>query len=178
MNGLWLNLTNSDIYKSWPESKYDPAHGILFESGYYDNTPVHDLMLNLLDGMEIEKRLIVSATDVNNGHYVDFHLYDKDSDEKMSNDFKVSAVQASAAVPFMFPPKDMKPLGMDALLMDGGTTWNSNMISGINECFKVPGITSKSQIEVDIIILDPFNIQPEPLKSDKLETKGLGSILP
>ena len=35
--------------------------------------------------------------------------------------------------------------------MDGGTVWNANMISGIQECFKIPGIKSEKQIELDVI---------------------------
>lgn len=42
--------------------------------------------------------------------------------------------------------------------MDGGTTWNNNMVSGVEECMKMPGIENHSQIEVDVIILHPAKI--------------------
>ena len=42
--------------------------------------------------------------------------------------------------------------------MDGGTTWNNNMVSGVEECMKMPGIENHTQIEVDVIILHPAKI--------------------
>lgn len=53
-----------------------------------------------------------------------------------------SAVAGSAAMPFIFPPMNMSKFGLDQLLMDGGTTWNNNMVSGVEECMKIPGIVN------------------------------------
>lgn len=49
---------------------------------------------------------------------------------------------------------------MDSLLIDGGTSWNNNMISGIEECLKLPHITSASQIDLDVITLDGKHLPP------------------
>ena len=61
----------------------------------------------------------------------------------MTTEAAAAAVVGSAAVPIVFPPMNMSKYGVDALLMDGGTTWNNNLISGVDECLKKPGITSK-----------------------------------
>lgn len=43
--------------------------------------------------------------------------------------------------------------------MDGGTTWNNNMVTGVDECMKIPGIENYTQIEIDVIVLAPANIE-------------------
>ena len=54
----------------------------------------------------------------------------------------VSSVVGSASVPFFFPPRDMSEFGENTLLIDGGTSWNSNLISGVEECLSIDGIDS------------------------------------
>lgn len=97
----------------------------------------------------------------------------------------MSAVVGSASMPFIFPPRDMSKHGMKALLLDGGTSWNNNMMSGIQECLKLEGIYSLSQVEVDVISLDAvylstFDPDSEPefaefqdIGNPYLETKTL-----
>ena len=66
-----------------------------------------------------------------------------------------SSVVGSASVPFFFPPRNMSKFGVQDLLVDAGFTWNLNMESGIQECYKIDGITKPSQIIVDVINLSP-----------------------
>jgi predicted acylesterase/phospholipase RssA len=58
-------------------------------------------------------------------------LFDESGATPTSMEYKVSAVVGSASIPFVFPPRDMSPYGQDNLLIDGGSGWNNNMISGI-----------------------------------------------
>ena len=81
----------------------------------------------------------------------------------------VSNVVGSAAVPFFFPPMNLSRFGLNNLLMDGGTTWNLNMESGIKECFKLEGITDESQIIVDVIDLEPDQLPLYPYNSTERE---------
>ena len=53
---------------------------------------------------------------------------------------------------------NMSKFGFDDILMDGGTTWNNNMVTGVEECLKIPGISSTSQIEVDIMSLNSVEV--------------------
>ena len=38
-------------------------------------------------------------------------------------------------------------------LIDGGSTWNNNMMTAIDQCMKLEGITQEEQVEVDYIVL-------------------------
>jgi len=95
-------------------------------------------------------------------------------------------VKGSASVPFVFPPTDMKPFGQDVLLMDGGTTWNNNMVAAVAECMRTEGIEDYNQISVDVITLMPYTL-PD-FQSDRYHAEkeanlnknhgGLGQIMP
>ena len=61
-------------------------------------------------------------------------------------------------MPFIFPPTNMSKFGLDALLIDGGSTWNNNMISAVKDCYSREGITDPRQIDVDVIILDDIKM--------------------
>ena len=93
----------------------------------------------MLDGKNVKKRVVVSGNDANSGSYVHLPLHEM-SDHKMIT----SSVVGSASIPFFFPPMDMKEFGIDAVMIDGGTSWNNNMISGIEECLKMEGIEDQS----------------------------------
>ena len=44
--------------------------------------------------------------------------------------------------------------------MDGGTTWNNNMVAAINECMAMDNILFHQQISVDVMTLDPYSLEP------------------
>ena len=52
--------------------------------------------------------------------------------------------------------------------MDGGTVWNNNMVTAIDECMKIEGITSKDQVIVDVIVLPRKTGGLEPMKTKSL----------
>jgi predicted acylesterase/phospholipase RssA len=56
---------------------------------------------------------------------------------------------SSASVPFAFPPTKLREWN----LMDGGTTWNINIIGAIEECRKL--VEKDSDIILDIVLLIP-----------------------
>lgn len=156
MSGLWKNLTNSDIWRMWPDSGWDPIYGITSKTGYLDNTPLKNLLINLLETHDgIQKKVIASATDILNGVYRSYRLHEFD---QSNHEMIASAIVGSAAMPFVFPPMNMSKFGYDDYLMDGGTTWNNNMVTGVEECLKMKGIESTSQIELDIISLNSVEV--------------------
>ena len=53
MTGLWTNLTNGDIWRMWPQAGWDPTYGIRDSPGYLDNSPLINMMENLLKKMKI-----------------------------------------------------------------------------------------------------------------------------
>ena len=107
-------------------------------AGFYDNTPLFEKLSGLFSKREIKKRIIVSANDANSGSYVNMKLHEYDNDHEKI----VSSVVGSASVPFFFPPRNMSKFGLNHLLIDGGTTWNNNLISGVEECLTMEGINS------------------------------------
>jgi hypothetical protein len=117
----------------------------------------------MIKGKSIHKRVIVSANDANTGNYVHMPLHEIKGDNLQI----ASSVAGSASIPFMFPPRNMSQFGKDYLLIDGGTSWNNNMISGIKECFKMEGITDQSQIDLDVITLNGKHMPSFDSSSDK-----------
>lgn len=95
--------------------------------------------------------MVVSANDAKTGSFVSIPLHEIDPENPL---YVASAVVGSASIPFVFPPKDMTEFGLDYLLIDGSSTWNNNMISGIKECFKMDGVIHHSQIDMDVITLN------------------------
>lgn len=84
-----------------------------------------------------KRKFVVSSVDVNTGTY---DLYD----EKSPKD-AVKAVLSSASIPFAFPTQKWE----GHTDMDGGTVWNTNIISAIDRCREQ--VDDDSQITVDII---------------------------
>ena len=143
----WKGLTNDQIYQVW--SKLDPVYGIANEAGFFDNSPLLDYLERMIKGKKVHKRVIVSGNDANSGSYVQLPLHEMD-DPKMIT----SSVVGSASIPFFFPPRDLSEFGLPYLMIDGGTSWNNNLASGVLECLKMEGIEDQSQIDLDIITLN------------------------
>ena len=153
MMDLWGNLTNRDVWDFWPT--LNPVEPIYGESGYLDDSPLFRYLLNIFKthNNTTKRRGFVSAVDAESGAYVPFSIYDEPGANKTSAEFKVSAVVGSASMPFIFPPKNMTLEGYQMQLIDGGSTWNNNMMTAISECMKLEGVTQEEQIEVDYIVL-------------------------
>jgi predicted acylesterase/phospholipase RssA len=135
---LWQHLENKDIWKQW--SSTDPIAGITSHAGFIDNSPLYNLIMGIYKQYgQVKKHTYVSANDAITGAYIPYALHELDSDEQI-----VSAVVGSASMPFVFPPMDMSKFGQNYLLIDGGSTWNNNMISAIKDCKSRPGITKDS----------------------------------
>jgi len=110
MSGLWANLTNGDIWRMWPEAGWDPTYGVRDAPGYLDNSPLISMMENLIKKFGLHKKVIASATDIQNGQYISNKLHEMD---QSNHELIASAVAGSAAMPFIFPPMNMSKFGMD-----------------------------------------------------------------
>ena len=73
--------------------------------------------------------------------------------------------------------------------MDGGTTWNNNMVAAVNECMDTDGIDDLNQISVDVITLMPYALPDfrsdhyhaeQQASFDKKQAEGaqLGDVMP
>lgn len=93
---------------------------------------------------------MVSAVDVNTGQYVTFDETIPFADVPMS-------IVSSSSIPFLFPPATFR----GHLLMDGGTVWNTNMVSAVEKCRKMG--FKDDDILLDILLLN----QPELSQADR-----------
>jgi predicted acylesterase/phospholipase RssA len=67
--------------------------------------------------------VVVSCVDVNSGRYVLFN-------EK--SPVFAKGIVASASIPFIFPHQDFDD--QKVICMDGGTVWNTNLVSAVERC--------------------------------------------
>lgn len=81
--------------------------------------------------------MVVAAVDTITGGYEVF-------DETTPIDELPLAVISSASIPAVFVHREYKGY----VLMDGGTVWNSNLISAVNKCMEL--VDSKSKIVIDV----------------------------
>ena len=98
------------------------------------------LIESLIEGKSLKRKLITGSVDVNTGQFVSLDFDDLEPSEY------VQAVLASASIPGIFPPTKLR----DYLLIDGGTTWNLNIVGAIDKCRKM-GFKDQD-IVLDIII--------------------------
>jgi len=143
MMDLWKNLTNRDVWDWW--HTWNPIEPVYGKPGFLNDQPLYDYLLNVFAkfGNVSKRRAFVSAVDAESGAYVPFSLFDEKDELPTASSYKVSAVVGSASMPFIFPPRNMMAFGYNMQLMDGGSTWNNNMITAINECMKIDGITDE-----------------------------------
>lgn len=85
-----------------------------------------------------KRKLVVSSVDANSGNYIQW-------DEKSSDPMK--GVLSSAAIPFVFPDQDWD--GGKTVAIDGGSAWNTNLVSSIKRCREQ--VDDDSQITIDVV---------------------------
>ena len=92
---LWNNMTNSDVWKSWPES---PLKTLQTRQGLLDNTPAYEFIKNMASGFDkFYRRITVSALNFDSG-MVEFFDQDNTSFEEF-----YKAAFSSTAIPGLFP---------------------------------------------------------------------------
>ena len=142
LSNQWQTLTNGDVYKDWSGGL---VNGVLFHSGVYDNSPLQSYLDRIFKEKGGPKRkMVVSAVDVNSGSYVLFNETEKEL---------TRAIVSSASIPFVFPHQHWDQQG---ILMDGGTVWNTNLVSAVERCREL--VDDDSKITVDIIVCDSHDI--------------------
>ena len=137
---MWMNMTNEKVYVEWPGGF---EQGVFNESGVFDTTPLVNLITKVLhDAGKIYKKVTISSVDTNTGEYI--------TSDEVTVPFEElpERVVASASIPFVFPHRHIK----NWTLMDGGTVWNTNLVSAMNRCKEIVG-DDLSKIVMDVIIL-------------------------
>ena len=97
-----------------------------------------DLLLDFPDGYK--RRITVASGDANTGDFVTFDQ----TNMPFSNLHQ--AALASGSIPGVFPPQLMG----DMALMDGGTIYDVNVVSAVQQCLEI--VDDESKIIIDIAI--------------------------
>lgn len=154
-----MNMTNEKVYKSWPLGILE---GLFEHSGIYDDSPLLDLVTNVLNQAgKIYKKIIVAAVDSNTGKYITF------TESNTALEDMPSRIVSSASIPFVFPHRHIDNM----TLMDGGTVWNINMDSAILRCKEIVGDDEKS------IIVDIISCGSSKLNSTNSTSDSIGNFL-
>jgi len=112
-------LTEFKVAELW-----DPWNaGFINKSGIVSSQPFYDWETEAFKehGSTIKRKLHVSCVDVASGNYIVFN-------ETVSDPIK--AIISSASVPFVFQYRQWG----DIYCMDGGTVWNTNLVSAVERC--------------------------------------------
>ncbi|CDW82507.1 patatin-like phospholipase family protein [Stylonychia lemnae] len=158
--GMWMNMTNEKVYVPWPGGFEE---GIFNRSGVFDDTPLLNFVNDVLHSSgKIYRKITVSSVDSNTGQYI------TSDEDNVPFEELAERLVASASIPFVFPHRHIK----NWTLMDGGTVWNSNLVSAMNRCQEIVG-DDLSKIVMDVIILGQATL------NESLTTTGesLGNYL-
>lgn len=138
MSYRWQTLKQDDLYVQW--YPLGMLTGLATKTGLLNTEPLGKYFTDFCEAhnWDFKRKFAMSYVDVNSGNYVVY-------DEKTPKD-TVKAALSSSAIPFVFPNQKW-PDGHVA--MDGGTVWNTNIISAIEKCREQ--VDDDSQITIDIV---------------------------
>lgn len=134
----WSHLAKSDLKKNW--FPFGPITGLLEKTGIYNTAPLYDYIKGFMKDHNnlFYRKWVLSSVDVGNGNYVKY--------EENTSD-PVKAAVSSSSIPFIFN-NQVWPNG--EIVMDGGTVWNTNLVSAINKC-RESGFDD-ANIDIDVIV--------------------------
>lgn len=140
ISDTWSHLTTGDLYTQWNKITKE-AGGLVNHSGIYDTEPLYNFISKFFadHGGKIHRKISVAGVDVNSGSY---HVWDETASDVPK------AVVSSSSIPFIFPNQVWKEDGL--VVMDGGTVYNTNLVSAVQRCKEV--VDDESKIILDIIV--------------------------
>lgn len=147
ISDLWMSLKTSDVYEDWTVGYLS---GLTVKSGIYNNAPLLEFLTNKFsEYTEWKRPAFFGTADVDTGDYLVW------GQNNITREEVEKAAVASASIPFIFPTANFK----DHTLMDGGTIYNINIGSAIEECRK--HVSDDSKIIVDILNCSSTEIEAE-----------------
>ena len=112
-----------------------------------DDTPLFNLITDIIGNKTFQRKMITGAVDFVTGNYIIFDF------DKLDRSEQPKAIMASASVPGAFPVTKIRNWN----LIDGGTVWNLNIVSGIEKCQEL-GFKDEKDIVLDVIVLTGENM--------------------
>jgi predicted acylesterase/phospholipase RssA len=140
----WLyNTTNSGTYKFWPG--FEPYEAIFKEPSVLDTSPFHQHLIDTFAAFnnKVYKHFLAGAVDVDSGSTIAV-----DYDNLTDSEYPLG-VLASTSIPVAFPYTPLR----NWRLIDGGSSWNNNMVAAVEKCVSLG--FDYDHIEVDVIAMTP-----------------------
>lgn len=139
LSEVWQTITSDNLYSEWRPAGI--ISGVLHHTGVFNTAPLYDFLTNFFNehGPEIKKKIVVSSVDANTGAYTLFNETCPDP---------VKAIVSSAAIPFIFPSQVWE--NRHVIAIDGGSVWNTNLVSAVQRCREI--VDDDSKITIDIIV--------------------------
>lgn len=153
----WQELTTDQLFKMW--EPLGLVTGVLRESGVLDTSPLLKFIEDFWKefGPVIKRRLVVSSVDALNGDYV---LFNETTDDP------AKAILSSASIPFAFPFQDWTIDNKQVIAIDGGSVWNTNLVSAVERCMEI--VDDESKVTLDIIECTGYELAPWKDRNDAL----------
>lgn len=120
---LWESVTTDKVLKFWPGGI---VSGLTLAPSLFNNDPLRQLLTESLEGKSFQRKISIGTCDANNAEYV---VYSYEPSPDMPED-AIETLVASAAIDGVFPPV----LRDGRTLVDGGSIWNSNIVSAVDSC--------------------------------------------
>lgn len=133
-------MKTRDIYKNWPLGLAE----FYWKTGAFDSSPATATITKLLEKLPTQtyqRRIVISAVDANTGG-----IYFFNNDNTEFGPDLVRAGISSAAMPFVFSPEHWRGF----TFIDGGTFYNMDIRSAVQECLKI--VDDESKIELDVFL--------------------------
>ena len=140
LSDSWASISDND--EIWELRTWNPIKALFHNTSLLDDDPA----LNFLKGLvafkgEIARSFTTGAVDVNSGDYIALN------NDNITFDELAQAALSSGSIPVVFPPQHLK----NWIFMDGGTVWNTNLTSAVQECAKIVD-NDYSKIVIDVAI--------------------------
>ena len=143
LSGAWAGIhSNDEIWLNWPEG---PAKALFNKGGILDNSPATGFIKKTMDGSgstEFKRTFTVAAANVETGEYTPFN------NDNITFEEMPTAAMSSGSIPTVFAPQHFH----GKYLMDGGTIWDVNVQSAIEQCLEI--VEDQSDIILDVMICD------------------------
>ena len=156
MFDCWMELSNKNVWSYWSEFKIVDIFEAIYEyKSLMNYDPLEKYLQKIFDEKDnkIHRKVLMGATDLLTGSIVVTDY------EQIQKDDYVDAIIGSASVPVLFPAKEFR----GQYLIDGGVSWNLNMVSAFKKCMELVD-HDPSRIILDVIVMFKNDISILPDK--------------
>ena len=138
LSEAWNGLTSRDVWNMRPDIIRVPFG----EKSLLDDSPLLETIRDIMSvRSDYGRRVSVGTVDLDRGEYVEFN-------QKTTSYYDFGqASMSSGSIPGAFPPQPFA----GGHYVDGGTCWNINIDSALNQCYEMGATTE--EITLDVLIV-------------------------